>query len=100
MIDAVNQKNSLIIQGETSDGRKFRPSDWAERMSGMLSTFGDDHRIHYSPQLKPLNFCGNKCIAIDRELQSSNPSVFNQIIDFAKRNNLKITNTQGDVVEI
>jgi hypothetical protein len=69
-------------------------------MSGMLSTFGKDHRILYSPQLKPLSFGGNKCIVIDRALESSHPGVFHQIIDFAKRNDLVIVNGQGEEVEI
>ena len=29
----------IIIEGVTTEGKKFRPSDWAERMSGSLSTF-------------------------------------------------------------
>lgn len=80
----------LIIQGITEDGRKFRPSDWAERMSGMLSTFGDDHRIHYSPQLRPISLNGVKSIAIDTSLSESQPGIYNQIMDFARRNALSI----------
>ena len=81
----------MIIQGVTEDGRKFRPSDWAERMSGMLSTFGDDHRIHYSPKLRPISVEGVKCIAIDTELAESQPGTYQQIMEFAKRNQLVIT---------
>ena len=81
----------MIIQGVTEDGRKFRPSDWAERMSGMLSTFGDDHRIHYSPKLRPISLDGIKCIAIDTELAESQPGTYQQIMEFAKRNQLVIT---------
>ena len=28
-----------IIVGLTSEGKRFRPSDWAERLSGVLSAF-------------------------------------------------------------
>jgi len=80
----------LIIQGITEDGRKFRPSDWAERMSGMLSTFGDDHRIHYSPLLRPISVDGVKCIAIDTSLKITQPGTYHQIMEFAKRNQLSI----------
>ena len=93
-----DNKNLIIIQGVTKDGRKFRPSDWAERMSGMLSSFGEDHRIHYSPQLKPVNVNGIKCIAIDPELEQSQSGVFNQIIDFARRNDLNIVNEKGEPI--
>ncbi|MDH5691700.1 MAG: DUF3579 domain-containing protein [Gammaproteobacteria bacterium] len=90
-------KKSIIIEGITKDGRKFRPSDWAERMSGMLSTFGNDHRIHYSPQLRPVSIDGVKCIAVDPMLKESNPEAFGHIMEFAERNNLNVTqkNTEG-----
>ncbi|HEY1226010.1 MAG TPA: DUF3579 domain-containing protein, partial [Ramlibacter sp.] len=29
----------VLIQGTTRDGRTFRPSDWAERLAGVLSSF-------------------------------------------------------------
>ena len=29
----------VFIQGITSDGRTFRPSDWAERLAGVMSSF-------------------------------------------------------------
>ena len=90
MTNKNKKQRILIIQGVTEDGRKFRPSDWAERMSGMLSTFGDDHRIHYSPQLRPISVDGVKCIAIDTELEISQPGTYRQIMDFAKRNQLTV----------
>lgn len=90
MTDKQNKNNVLIIQGETLDGRKFRPSDWAERMSGMLSTFSDNHRIHYSPKLRPISLDGKKCIVLHKSLEESNPAIFKQIMDFASRNNLVI----------
>lgn len=92
MANSEDKPYIIIIRGVTQDGRTFRPSDWAERMSGMLSTFGDDHRIHYSPQLKPISLNGTKCIAMDPALETANNLVFRQIIDFAERNNLEIVN--------
>lgn len=94
MTDKQNKNNVLIIQGETQDGRKFRPSDWAERMSGMLSTFGDDHRIHYSPKLRPISLDGTKCIALHKSLEDTQPAIYKQIMDFASRNNLIIKESQ------
>lgn len=92
MSDNRDYTGTIIIQGVTADGKKFRPSDWAERMSGMMSTFGDDHRIHYSPQLRPISHEGVKCIALDTTLRNSNPEIYNQILEFAERNNLTIIN--------
>ena len=35
-------KPSFHILGLTRDQRVFRPSDWAERLSGIMAQFGDD----------------------------------------------------------
>ena len=81
--------NKLIIEGITKSGEKFRPADWAERVSGSLSTFRN-RRIIYSPLLRPAtNKSGNKCIIIDNNLKQSNPSLYENLVEFAKKNNLK-----------
>ena len=33
------QPRQFFIQGQTLDGRAFRPSDWAERLAGAMSCF-------------------------------------------------------------
>lgn len=83
-------QNMIIIEGVTEDGRTFRPSDWIERISGSLSTFGTDHRIRYSHYLQPQIIEGRKCLVIDPELNRVNPSAFNFLVDFAKGNKLRI----------
>lgn len=83
----------IIVEGVTQDGRKFRPSDWAERISGMLSTFGGDHRIHYSPMLRPVSLDGVKCIAVAPSLETENPQAYRLVMDFANRNNLNVYRT-------
>ncbi len=84
-----NLEAKIVIEGITADGKQFRPSDWAERMSGALSTFVD-HRIHYSPLLKPSFKNGNKCVIVSPELKESNPKLYQHVLEFAKENNLKI----------
>ena len=79
----------IVIEGITESGEKFRPSDWAERMSGKLSTF-EKRRIHYSPLLQPTIKDGHKCVVLDPKLQESNPALFESIMKFAKSNKLKI----------
>ena len=80
----------IIIEGVTENGRKFRPSDWAERMSGALSTFGRDHRIQYSPMLQPMTVKGIKCVSVDPRLQDSSPEMFAYIMRWANNNHLKV----------
>lgn len=85
--------NKIIIQGTTPDGKKFRPSDWAERVSGNLITI-KNHRLYYSPLIRPSYRDGIKCVVIDHELKESNPDLFNYIIQFATENNLKFCNDE------
>ena len=80
----------IIIKGVTDNGKKFRPSDWAERMSGALSTFGRDHRIQYSPLLQPLTINGVKCISIDPSLKETYPEMFTYIMRWVDTNQLNI----------
>jgi hypothetical protein len=83
-------KKKIIIEGVTEQGKPFRPSDWAERMSGTLASF-KNRRIHYSPMLQPsVNHEGFKCIVLDPKLKESCPQIYQSILDFAKSNQLKI----------
>ena len=80
----------IVIEGITEQGKPFRPSDWAERMSGALASF-KNRRIHYSHMLQPsVNHEGYKCVVLDPKLKESCPQVYQSIMDFAKSNNLKI----------
>ncbi|ASQ46953.1 DUF3579 domain-containing protein [Legionella clemsonensis] len=85
-----SKAKKIIIEGVTEQGKPFRPSDWAERMSGTLASF-KNRRIHYSPLLQPsITTEGYKCVLLDPKLKESSPQVYQAIIDFAKANNLKI----------
>lgn len=84
-----SSKKKIIIQGITEQGKTFRPSDWAERMSGAMASFKNS-RIKYSPLLQPINREGYKCVLIDPTLKESSPEVYQSLLDFAKENNLKI----------
>lgn len=81
--------SKIVIEGVTKDGQVFRPSDWAERVSGSLSTFRN-HRIFYSPLLRPSIQNENKCLILDKALKDSNPVLYEQILEFAHKNKLKI----------
>ncbi|MCW5588388.1 MAG: DUF3579 domain-containing protein [Legionellales bacterium] len=79
----------IVIEGVTHQGEPFRPSDWAERMSGQLCTF-QKRRIRYSPLLQPSQRDGNKCVILDPALKESNPALYESIMLFAKNNDLLI----------
>lgn len=88
-------KNKIIIEGVTETGNEFRPSDWAERMSGSLSTMRN-RRIAYSPLLQPIYKGGYKCVALDPVLKETNPELYQSILDFAKSNHLKICSEENE----
>lgn len=79
----------IVIEGVTESGEQFRPSDWAERVSGPLATF-HNQRIIYSPLLKPGVKDGNKCVYVDETLKDKNPALYEQLLKFAKTNKLKV----------
>ncbi|HFB64043.1 MAG TPA: DUF3579 domain-containing protein [Aeromonadales bacterium] len=80
--------NQLIIRGITSDGRKFRPSDWAERLCGHMATF-KHRRIYFSPKLRPAVIDGIKCVIVDLSIRESDPKIHQTVISFAKTNGLE-----------
>jgi hypothetical protein len=79
----------IIIKGVTENGKEFRPNDWAERMSGKLSTL-HNQRLRYSPLLQPAIQDGHKCVLLDPRLKESNPELYRSILDFAREHKLKI----------
>ncbi len=94
MTDSEDKK--IVIEGVTIEGNMFRPSDWAERMSGTLASFKNS-RIIYSPLLQPsVNHEGYKCVLLDPKLKESSPQVYQAILDFAIANQLKICNEDDE----
>lgn len=88
------QPKEIIIQGLTSNGRTFRPSDWAERLSGALSSFGTDQRMRYSPYVRPMTLKGIKCVVVDTRLKDTQPRAYNFLIGFARDNDLQVIEGQ------
>jgi len=80
----------IVIQGITDSGQPFRPSDWAERLCGMMSVFGEDSRLSYSPYLKPIMAGGIRCVVVDLRLEELDPDAFRFLVGFARDNELKM----------
>ena len=79
----------FVIQGVTLDGKPFRPSDWAERLCGVMSAFGGDHRMQYSPYVHPVTAAGVRCVVVDLRLEEIEPMAYRFLLGFAKENGLK-----------
>ena len=86
----------VFIQGITRDGRTFRPSDWAERLAGVMSSFRPGgaqpgSHLNYSPWCIPTVIEGVKCVIVNRELRDYEPMAWDFVINFAKDNDLKVS---------
>ncbi len=79
----------FVIQGVTLDGKQFRPSDWAERLCGVMAAFGGDHRMQYSPFVHPVSVAGVRCVVVDVRLEEVEPMAYRFLLSFAKDNDLK-----------
>ncbi len=81
----------LIIEGIREDTQKvFRPSNWAERVSAVLASFGSDHKLRYSEFAQPCIIDGKVCLIVAKGLEDSDPEAFGFIMRFARENHLRI----------
>ncbi len=88
MVASANGK--IIIKGVTKDGRKFRPSDWAQRLATAVGTPGPDRRIRYHPKVKVATIDGINCVVVEKDLEDSDPMLYSFLVDFADSNNLEV----------
>ena len=65
----------FFIKGLTEDGRKFRPSDWAERLCGVMAHFRPEGsasphaHLQYSPYVRPTMLEGIKSVVVNEALR-------------------------------
>jgi hypothetical protein len=88
-----------FIQGITSSGRKFRPSDWSERLAGVMACYGPKAKgaqgpnahLQYSLYVRPTMIGDLKCVILDSRLHDIEPMAFNFVMNFARDNDLIVT---------
>ena len=85
----------LFIMGMTHAGKTFRPSDWAERLAGVMSQFRPSgacagSHLSYSPWCVPTVMNGTKCVVINRDLRDYEPMAWDFCLNFAKDNELQV----------
>lgn len=80
-----------FIIGFTHDSKKFRPSDWAERTASVCGYFDENCRLHYNPMLRPVKHDGLYGLFVASRLEALNPDAYRFVMDFAHRNQLRIT---------
>ncbi|MDE2121465.1 MAG: DUF3579 domain-containing protein [Betaproteobacteria bacterium] len=89
------QPGEILVLGRTHEGRAFRPSDWAERLAGVMSRFrpaGAGHaegHLCYSPLCMPTLVDGVRAVVVSRELADVEPMAYDFVLRFARDNNLE-----------
>ena len=98
---ARNLAKEVYILGLTRGGRNFRPSDWAERLAGVMSPFrpgGPQPGSHlaYSPWCIPTSLGGVKCVIVHPDLRAHDVMAWDFCMNFAKDNDLQVRDAPPD----
>lgn len=91
----IQDTKEIYILGLTKAGKPFRPSDWAERLAGVMSPFRPGgaqpgSHIGYSPWCVPRSYGEVKCVIVNRELRSENVMAWDFAVNFARENDLQV----------
>nr|WP_230179113.1 DUF3579 domain-containing protein [Aquabacterium sp. CECT 9606] len=93
-----SKPREVFIQGLTKSGKTFRPSDWAERLAGAMSSFrpgaahmGRSAHIGYSPYCVPTSIGDVKCVIVNEALRDLEPMAWDFVMNFARDNDLQVT---------
>lgn len=84
----------FVIHGVTRDGQTFRPSDWAERLAGVMTPFRPEGtssagaHLGYSPYCVPTAIDGVKCVVANEALRGIEPMAWDFVMNFARDNDL------------
>ncbi|WP_295521086.1 DUF3579 domain-containing protein [Limnohabitans sp. Rim8] len=90
-----NSAKEVFIQGITQDGKAFRPSDWAERLAGVMSQFRPGGAIpgshlSYSPWCIPTTMGNVKCVVVHHDLRDHDVMAWDFVMNFARDNGLQV----------
>jgi hypothetical protein len=90
-----NAAKEVFIQGVTQDGKAFRPSDWAERLAGVMSQFRPGgavpgSHLSYSPWCIPTTMGNVKCVVVHTDLRDHDVMAWDFLMNFARDNHLQV----------
>lgn len=87
-------EDGIIIKGITTANKPFRPSDWAERLCGVMRCFERDQQgynhITYSEYVRPTLYEGVKSVIVHTELEAIRPEAYRFFLEFAASNDLQV----------
>src|ERR1700748_2802127 len=90
-----DESDEIVLWGVTPSAKSCRPSDWAERLCGVMSAFGRERHLEYSPYVMPISSGGVKCVVVNKELQEIEIMAFHFLLTFAKDNELQVRAGRG-----
>lgn len=91
----------FLIVGITARQTHFRPSDWADRLAGVMASFQPprfrgDHRLQVSPYAVPTRYAGISSVRVDPALGQIEPMALTFLLSFARDNELMLALTSED----
>ncbi len=91
----LHTSKKVYILGITQSGRVFRPSDWAERLAGVMSSFRPGgarpgSHLGYSPWCVPNTVNGVRCVVVHEDLRAHDVMAWDFCMNFGKDNELQI----------
>ena len=90
----------ILIMGHTKEGKKFRPSDWAERLYYTVAEYGRNGQIIFNPLVNINHEDSSKCFVINTTLQDKNPLIYDFLIDFAISNKLETLDQNKNTISL
>lgn len=87
---------SFVILGTTLGGRPFRPSDWADRLCGVMAQYRPGARapqghLSFSPYVMPGLHQEVMCVFVDGRLNQLEPMAYSFLVGFARDNALQVS---------
>lgn len=91
-------ESGFFILGFTQEGKKFRPSDWAERIASLFGQFDGSRRLRYNPGVMPMLRAGAYGLFIASSLAQLEPEAFQYVMQFAENYQLQIEHADNSDV--
>ena len=88
-----DESPEIVIVGQNAAGAPFRPSDWAERLCGIMAQFQPPgvqaSRVAYSPYVMPNQSAdGGKSVDVDGAIALVEPLAYKFLLNFVRDNQL------------
>ena len=90
----------ILIMGQTKEGKKFGPSDWAERLYYTVASYGKNGRIVFNPLVNLNQEDNSKCFVINATLQDKDPMIYDFLVDFAVSNELEMRDQNRNLIQL